>query len=158
MNKFLIILGFLALLNFSCDDDDVCEDSTTPFLVVVFRDKNNIEVNKTIDRIYVHRFDNTSNSWVQVVDKSVTDSIKIPLLIGDETQTKLRFKRNLSTSQEDIITVNYQVSRSYVSKACGFKTTYKNVTYTQTLSYFHHITAPINEITDETQTHLYIYF
>ena len=158
MNTLRIILIFFVLFNFSCDDDDVCEENTTPFLVVVFRDKNNTEVNKTIDRIYVHRFDNASNSWVQIVDKSITDSIKIPLLIGDETQTKLCFKRNLSTTQEDLINVNYIISRNYVSKACGFRTTYKNVSYTQTLSYFHHTTVPINEITDETQTHLYIYF
>ena len=121
-NKSLLICLFLFLL--SCEPDDICLSSIedTPKLILGFYDQNTGEL-KEVNNLKIQGLSNQEIYTYQTID-----SIGIPLKNSENltvyTLTK-DFNENTSNSgNEDKIYFNYNYNWSYISRACGFITTY----------------------------------
>lgn len=156
MKKLIFaVVIFSGIFAVSCEEDDVCVGEGTPYLTVVFR--NNLGTQNLRDSLTIESADNIEfNDAVLVLPKTFTDSVKLPLGGLDDSQTFFRIKRR-SNPQTDILTVNYTTKSEYVSKACGFRITYEDLSYTSTFNHFQAIDpSESNVLTDETTTNLYI--
>jgi hypothetical protein len=148
-------LALASLFAVSCEEDDVCVGEGTPYLTVVFR--NNLNQINFKDSLTIHAADNMDfENAVQVLPKTLTDSVKLPLGGLESDVTYFQIKRGNNT-QTDILTVNYSPKTSYVSKACGFRLTYENLNYQSTGFYIENIIPSESTILEnEATTNLYI--
>ena len=139
-----ILFGIITIFSMVCEPDDICPASTptTPSLIIRFYDISIPENKKNVFKFRIQGVDNDN----PLTDYNVVtaDSIVLPLKTGDfSTQYKLHqeyaYKDNNTPDDntddtiegnEDIITINYTTEEVYVSRACGYKTIYKNVTLT----------------------------
>ena len=122
-NKSLLICLFLFLL--SCEPDDICLSSIedTPKLILGFYDQNTGEL-KEVNNLKIQGLSNQEIYTYQTID-----SIGIPLKNSDNltiySLTK-DFNENTSNSgNKDDLYINYSYNWEYISRACGFKTTYE---------------------------------
>lgn len=157
MKKIYWIIGIVLMSIFavSCEEDDVCVGEGTPYLTVVFR--NNLNQTNYSDSLTIHAADNLEfNNAIEVLPKTFTDSVKLPLGGLDNSVTYFKIKRR-SNEQTDVLTVNYTPTSTYVSKACGFRLTYENLNF-QTTNYFieNIIPSSSTSLVNETSTNLYI--
>ncbi|AWH86246.1 hypothetical protein HYN59_14505 [Flavobacterium album] len=117
----------------SCEKDDICATNTptTPSLIVEFYDKDNTEelVNVVNFKYYAVGETDTLPDVADDVTTTV-NKIKLPLRTN-ATTTKwgLIFTRRLSNGQfttpnTDFLEFNYTTNQFYVSRACGYKTTF----------------------------------
>lgn len=121
----LILTGF----SLSCEKDDICAEGTptTPSLIVEFYNKDNPEelVNIVNLKYYAVGETDTLPGAPATVNK-----IELPLRTN-ATTTKwgLVYTRVLSNGQTtppntDFLEFNYVTNEIYVSRACGYKTTF----------------------------------
>ena len=143
--KFLAILfGIITIFSMGCEPDDICPESTstTPNLIIRFYDFSNTESKKNVFGLRIQGVDNdkplTNYNMVN------TDSIVLPLkTTGNSTSYALHNEYSYDNNgtpddpnddiiggNEDIITINYNTEHVYVSRACGYKTIFKDVTLT----------------------------
>ena len=128
----------------NCERDDICSESTptTPSLIIRFYDISNQESTKNVFGLRIQGDDH-----VDVLDGYnviTTDSIVLPLKTTDAI-TKYKLHKDYAlddngtpddpdddfeTGNEDIINVDYATEEVYVSRACGYKTIFKNVIIT----------------------------
>lgn len=157
MKKNILLFGliFASLFAISCEEDDVCVGEGTPFLTVVFR--NNLNQTNFKDSLTIHAADNIEfNNAIEVLPRTFTDSVKLPLGGLESNVTYFKIKRN-DNEQSDVLTVNYATKTSYVSKACGFRLTYENLNYQSTGFYIENIIPSSSTILEnEATTNLYI--
>ena len=143
--KYLKITTFLffliALLFVSCEKDDICAETTatTPILILRFYDITSQENTKNVTGLRVTGF-NDSNEEVEISGLNIVtkDSINLPLRT-DTNITKFTFHKEYAaiTNAEgdtisiegnpDIVTLNYTREDVFVSRACGFKTIFKDI-------------------------------
>ncbi len=142
-NKFLNLIGifgFVILATWSCERDDICAESTatTPHLIIRFYDVSNPEELKNARRLSVRGFDAEGVELENIVFNTDTDSIVLPLYFQGETLTTSRFILEKDTdfrldedpatdSNMDIININYIPEFEYVSRACGYKSIFTNL-------------------------------
>ena len=143
--KVLIIpILLIAALLISCERDDICPDATptTPRLIIDFLDASDSDINKNVFDIVVIGADNDDflSDYV-FVD---TDNLILPLKTTDNTTEYILISDatvddngtpdddtdDTIAGNQDRITINYNREQVYVSRACGFKTIFKNVTLT----------------------------
>jgi Family of unknown function (DUF6452) len=126
MKKILLLL-LLAFSFSACEKDDICDTnttSTTPKLVLGFYDIINPTLSKNFENL-------------AIIAENITDTIKpkngskvlVPLKIDSNTVT-FKFIQNGAKNPKtddntDIITINYSAKNTYVSRACGYKTTFE---------------------------------
>jgi len=121
-NTFLLIFLFQFLL--SCEPDDICLSSVkdTPRLILGFYDINTGEI-KEINNLKIQGLSNEEIYVYQTLD-----SIGIPLKNSENltvyTLTKDFNENTPSSGNEDKIYFNYNYNWNYISRACGFITTY----------------------------------
>ena len=122
--KKSIILFFISCIILSCEPDDICLSSIddTPKLILGFYDQNTGEL-KEVNNLKIQGLSNEEIYTYQTID-----SIGIPLKNSENltvyTLTK-DFNENTSNSgNEDKIYFNYNYNWNYISRACGFITTY----------------------------------
>lgn len=142
--KFTFLLLLVALI--SCERDDICAETTptTPRLMVEFYDATETEELKPVTRLTVYgeglannpTNDNTEGTLVYNTNAT---AIELPLLIGNEGEittsrfilekdTNLRLDEDVDTdSNIDIIEISYETEFVYVSRACGYKSIFKNI-------------------------------
>ena len=143
----------IGLFLFSaCEKDDFCLDNpVTPRLVIRFYDNVNRDIVKRVDRISIF-IENAPDSIFKQVN---TDSIAIPLdpsdfLSNDVTATtyilRTEDERIADENKEAKLTIEYIPERDYVSRSCGFRIIFNEVTITQEES------AWIDEINTENLT------
>lgn len=157
MNKRVLFLILLigSMILASCEEDDICVGEGTPNLTVVFRNDFNTQNLKDTLTIYASNSIDFENSYL-LYDKVFSDSLKLPLGGLNEEIIYYKIQRR-SNSVSDILTVNYQPTTEYVSKACGFRLTYEGLQYQTTQNYINYlIPNESNELKDETETDLYI--
>ena len=160
MNKrFLILLIFTLTIISGCEKDDICLLPTTPKLVLRFYDTTNQTTLKSVERLSV---------WADGKDtlstyKSVTlDSIAIPLNVNT-TQTIYHFKTNSVDGNKannviNTFTINYTTTEEYVSRSCGFKTIFNNVTISSNNGWVQSFTPnSLTTINNETSAHVKIF-
>jgi Family of unknown function (DUF6452) len=126
MKKILFLL-FIVFSFSACEKDDICDTNstaTTPKLVVEFYDIINPTVPKIVSNLGIIA------DGLETGIKFKTDSkILVPLKI-DATTVRYKFVQNgatnpLTNTNTDIITINYSTKNTYVSRACGYKTTFE---------------------------------
>lgn len=119
---------------FSCEKDDICGENTptTPQLIIEFYNNANPEELKDLSSVLVYGF-NDQNEIVafQNVGINSSTSVKIPLR-SDSNITKIGFHKsfdvdNPTSGNLDVINFSYNPNQVYVSRACGFKTVYEEL-------------------------------
>ena len=125
MRKYYLLLTLIALLVSSCEKDDFCIEPITPNMVIRFYNATNITQTKPVEDLSV-----TPEGFDELYSNANLDSILIPL---DVTSNQIIY--NLSSeSNIDIITINYDVEEVFVSRSCGFKAIFDNVSVTSDVS------------------------
>jgi hypothetical protein len=134
MKKTLTLLLFIFCIVFSCERDDICDEDTptTPHLIIEFRDVTLTDNQKNVTGLRVEDFDDATHVLSSYNDVT-EDQIILPLKT-DEGITKYRVYRDYNVLSDgtiegnpDIISVEYGTNELYVSRACGYKTVFKNV-------------------------------
>lgn len=165
------MLPLLLILSlWSCERDDICGSTTatTPHLIIRFYNINDITETKAVRRMDVTAEGNPKF----IVSDKTTDSIVLPLRIDalDNLNTSrfvLTKDRDYDTdndpntvSNADIIEVNYTPELIYVSRACGYKSVFNNLSagHDSDLNNWIIDIQVINDtINDENAAHINIY-
>ena len=155
MKKLLTLIAVLILCPTACEPDDICLEGTTgsPNLIVVFYDKNQTDTKKSVTDLQIKGLDMET-----LLYDSTTDSISLPIkTISNSTSFSLIATQNGNTL-EDIITFNYDPEDKFISRACGFKTRFNNLTFStsNTLNWVEFIEILTDSISDTNNTHVKI--
>jgi len=143
--KVLIIpILLIAMLSISCERDDICPDATptTPRLIIDLLDALNPDTKKNGFDLVVIGVDN--DDFLPDYIFQDTDDLILPLRTDDNTTEYILIKEasvndngtpndntdDFVDGNQDRITLNYSREEVFVSRACGFKTIFKNVTLT----------------------------
>jgi Family of unknown function (DUF6452) len=126
MKKIILILLFAFSFS-ACEKDDICDaktTETTPKLVVEFYDIISPTTPKSISNLVL-----TTDGVATGISYTANSKILVPLKINADTVT-YKFIQNgasnpLTNVNVDIITINYKRINTYVSRACGYKTTFE---------------------------------
>ena len=143
--KKIIALLLLCVIVTNCEKDDICAEdtSTTARLYIEFFNSINPDNSKNVFNFRVQGVgnDNPLDDYNVV---SSSSSVYLPLKTT-ETQTQFKLHNDYEiddngtpddesddfiTGNEDIITISYSPVEVYVSRACGYKTVFENVTIT----------------------------
>ena len=140
----------LTAIVLSCEKDDICAETTptTPELIIRFFDVAAVDETKNVTNLLAYVLDDDNFPiGIQGEFISSRDSIGIPLRT-DMTSTRFVLHRDYEVDDNgtpddpsddfalgnpDVITVNYEPVEEYVSRACGFKTVFNNITFSVTL-------------------------
>ncbi|MBC3758778.1 hypothetical protein H7U19_10215 [Hyunsoonleella sp. SJ7] len=179
MKKISVLVLMLFIVgNYSCERDDLCPDSTatTPKLIIESFDISDQEESKNIFdlRIVGQGKDNPLSIFLPGTENEVTydgtgnvSTIYLPLRT-DENETVYTFIQEYAVDDDgnqiegetDTVTIRYETEEVYVSRACGYKTIFKNVTVTPGDGWVTQIQA-INanqSVEDENETHFKLLF
>jgi hypothetical protein len=179
MKKTSLLIIFLFTIGaiISCERDDICPAATptTPKLIVQFYDRVDTETIKFVPQIRVQGVNN--NNVLEGYNAVNVQKLELPLRT-DTTATQYRLRRNYSNNNngtpddpsddfpngnEDIITIKYITEQVFVSRACGYKTIFKNVTLTIEPDSDNWIASRQSvtdnqSVEDETTAHFYLFF
>ena len=134
--KFLKTLSFLFIGLISiigCERDEICIEETTPYLIIRFYDYDDTQFYKKVVDIKVELegiegFYEDDGATI----KPFTDSIAIPVKVTEDiTSFKLILNANDqddTNDNEDVFDLNYIREDVFVSRSCGYKTLYYDVT------------------------------
>jgi len=155
MKKLLTLIAVVLLNLTACEPDDIClEDKPgTPKLIVVFYDKNQTDTKKSVTDLQVKGVDMEG-----ILYNATTDSIALPLkTLAGNTSFSLTTTQN-GNAAEDIITFNYDPEDQFISRACGYKTIFTNLTFStgNPLNFITKIEKLTNSISDNNNIHVKI--
>lgn len=148
MKKTLPFIVFLALI-LGCEKDDFCtQNPITPKLVVRFYDSNNPSQLKTVDQLYVW-----ANGKDSIIVNQTLDSISIPLnSIANETV--YNFSKGTIVNQ---LTIKYTPKEMYVSRSCGFRVIFDEVTVESNNTWISSISQIQTTINNQNAAHVQIF-
>ncbi len=159
MNKNILYILLFAFVFSACEKDDICLLPTTPKLILRFYDTADPTEFKSVERLSVWAKEkDTLSSYISVT----LDSIVIPLN-PNTSQTIYNLKRNIvdgndTTNEYNQLTINYTTEEIFVSRSCGFKTIYNNVTIVSDTGWIQSFTpTTLTTIDNETKAHVKIY-
>ncbi|GAA3590257.1 DUF6452 family protein [Flavivirga amylovorans] len=149
----LILIAIIALYYFSCERDDICPDSTptTPRLKIDLLDVANSDNKKNVFDLVIVGVTDEFTGVVSVNNEFILpdynfrariDSLLLPLKTTENSTQYVLIKEaeindagteddtsdDYIDGNQDLITINYSREEVYVSRACGYKTIFKNVT------------------------------
>ncbi|MGB5417269.1 DUF6452 family protein [Algibacter sp.] len=140
----LLVIILIIAGNYSCERDDICPDSTstTPRLIIDFIDATDPDVSKNVFDLVVIGVDN--EAFISDYYFTTSNTVTLPLKTTDNTTEYILIEdaevNNNGTpddatddyidGNQDRIILNYSREDVYVSRACGYKTIFKNVTLT----------------------------
>ncbi|GAA4810568.1 DUF6452 family protein [Litoribaculum gwangyangense] len=177
--KIIIIpILLIVFLSISCERDDICPGSTptTPRVIIDMLDFETQETSKNVFGLVVAGIREGGNLVLPGYNIVTTNQLVLPLKTDENTTQYILHKEyifddndtpddttdDIIGGNQDIITINYSREEVYVSRACGYKTIFKNVTITieddgdrwllsqQPLN-------PNQSVEDETTTHFNIF-
>ena len=150
MKKYLILfIGFLIFL--SCEKDDICIEENTPGLIIRFYDNDDHEKVRELTKTNIWAVGKDSLS--DYSNESL-DSIVVPLNLS-ENFTKYVIENN---TIKDTIEFKYSRNDIYISRSCGYKTIFENLTIGNNTLLWIKDTEILNAtIENETTTHINIY-
>ncbi len=149
-NKTYILLFFSLLLVSisSCDRDDICVEPVTPQLILRFYDNIDVGDLKDVANIKVW-----SEGRDTLFNNRTTDSIYIPLdTTFPETEYFLK-----TEDLTDTLTINYTNNQVFVTRSCGYKGIFEDISTTTTENWIENITIIENTIENENQAHIHIF-
>lgn len=152
-----ITITFLILFTIiisSCEKDDFCtQNPVTPSLVLKFMDYTDVTELKRPDSLYVW-----ANGKDSLYKNVKVDSVFLPLNTSD---TKTVYYLASGKSSTYTITVSYDPKDVFVSRSCGFRTIFNNVSIHEnnlTTNWVDSIsTKEISTINNQTNAHFIIY-
>lgn len=185
------IISLVLLFTFglsSCEKDDICDPTTptTPRLVIDFYDIADATLLKKVTNLKVVGIDSKGNDLSEGIifnENGSTDTkyyangvstISIPLKTND-TITSYKFIYNAKSTDPalintDVLTFYYKHTDTYVSRACGFKTTFvldptstvepktSPFVLAEPTQWIRLVNVTDYNIDSENETHLQIYF
>lgn len=178
MKKIISLLLVFTFGLSSCEKDDICDPNTptTPRLVISFYEINDPTKPKNVNNLMVIGEGKTTGI---IFNKTATDTTKyvtnantvsVPLRT-DTISTTYRFVYNsLSTNpaaiNTDVLKFNYSHQNVYVSRACGFKTTFtlgpvkpfEQTDPTADGLWMQQIFVKTTNVEFENETHIEVYF
>lgn len=145
---FFIVLVLLAIFS-SCEKDDFCtETPVTPSLILRFYDNVNRATLKNPSSIFVWA-DNKDT----IYSNFSLDSLVIPLNPA-ASQTIYNLSQGNIVNQ---LTINYNVDYEYVSRSCGFKAVYDNISLTSSNTWINEVQATTTIVNNENAAHVQVY-
>jgi hypothetical protein len=146
MKKTVGLISIL-LLFFSCEKDDFCtQNPVTPNLILRFYDSTNRNTIKKVDNLYV---------WAEGKDSlfvnASLDSLYIPLNTA-ALETVYYFSKDNTINQ---FTISYSTTNEYVSRSCGYKVIFNEVSFTSNNSWINDF-EPNIPITIENQNKAHV--
>ena len=149
MRKYLILLVILSFTLINCEKDDICIETTTPKLIIVFYNNDIPATKKAVTSLTVSAYGN-----VNIYENKSLDSIAIPLDLT-KNSTLYKFK---SGTIIDSINFTYDRRDVFVSRSCGYKTIFENLQIeSRTANWIKNDTLKNTIIDNETATHLNIF-
>lgn len=149
MKRFLLIVLAVVILFSSCEKDDFCtETPVTPSLILRFYDNADRTTVKSTSELYVWA-DNKDSIFVNVA----TDSLVIPLNPAS-SQTIYNLSQG---SIIDQLTIDYNVEYEFVSRSCGFKATYDNISFNSNNTWINEVQATTTIVNNENAAHVQVY-
>lgn len=151
MGKKISALFFcLLILTSSCEKDDFCiQNPVTPQLILRFYNSTDKISLKTVDNLYVWA-DGKDSLYIN----ESTDSLAIPLNSGSNQTI-------YNLSKGDIVnrfTIDYTPRDEYVSRSCGFKVVFENVSISSNNTWIQEFTPnTLTAIENENQAHVQIF-
>lgn len=140
----LLALLLLITINLGCERDDICPESTptTPSLIINTFDISNQEDSKNVFGLLVAGVDNAD--FLPGYGVVNTNNIILPLKTHENTTKYILHNEytyddngtpndtsdDIIGGNQDIITITYATEEVFVSRACGYKTIFKNVSIT----------------------------
>ncbi|MDB2462856.1 DUF6452 family protein [Algibacter sp.] len=145
MKKISLLFIILIIVgNYSCERDDICPDATptTPRLIIDFLDATDPDVFLNVSDLVVIGVDN--DDFLEDYYFVDTDDVILPLKTTDNTTEYILISDSTVNDNDtpdddtddfidgnqDRIIINYSREEVYVSRACGYKTIFENVTLT----------------------------
>ena len=160
MKKRILLLVFFIGIISACEKDDFCiENPVTSKLIVDFYDDTNRETLKNVQRFSMVSEDKADSLFI---NKTV-NSISIPLN-SLKTATVYTLKKNDAdgaTIDNKIatFTITYNTSEEFVSRSCGFKVVFNNLTFSSdTNSWITDFTpTTVINLDDQSEAHVQIF-
>lgn len=130
MKNFIPLLLLLLIVFSECEKDDFCtQNPVTSRLIIDFYDDTNRETLKNVQRFSIIAEGKTDSLFTNKTFNNIT----IPLN-SLKTETVYTLKKNAKdgkTINNEIATfsIKYNTEEEFVSRSCGFKIIFKNITF-----------------------------
>ena len=150
MKKIIFLLGFLSIIITSCEKDDYClKNPVTPNLILRFYDDSNRKTLKSVDELYVW-----STGKDSIFSNVKSDSIYLPLN-SNTTKTVYHLSNGSSV---DTFTITYTPEEEFVSRSCGFKINFQEVSFSSNTFWIKDFTpSSLTTIDSQNAAHVQIY-
>lgn len=147
----MLLLGFLLLINTSCEKDDFClKNPITESLVINFYDNSNKETLKNVTELYVWAEGKTDSIYINQTINTIT----LPLN-SLATETVYNFSKENVVNQ---FTITYTPVEEYVSRSCGYKVVFNDVTFSADTTWIIGFTPEtLTTIENQDEAHVQIY-
>jgi len=149
MKKYITLIILSIFTISSCEKDDICIEDTTPKLILKFYNNDIPTELKLVNSLSVW-----ANEKAKLYENQKLDSIAIPL---DLSQNSTQFEFSSGTL---IDTINFTYDRKdiFVSRSCGYKTTFENLKIASiTSNWIKNDTINNSTIENETAVHISIF-
>ncbi|GAB5399618.1 MAG: DUF6452 family protein [Aureisphaera sp.] len=159
-NNFIwFFLAFISII--SCTKDDICEEgtSTTPSLVIEFKDANDNTLSKAVENLKVLLTD-TDNTEVYSGTSDTLISIPLNTLASFTEYQLVANSTDENNMDTDLITFTYTREDVYINRACAFKAIFNELGVNvegETSNWIQSFTIQKNTVEDETEAHLTIF-
>jgi len=151
MRKIMLLLSFFLLINTSCEKDDFClKNPITQSLVINFYDDSNKETLKNVKNLYVWAEGKTDSIYI---DQTI-NTITLPLN-SIASETVYNFSKENVVNQ---FTITYTPKEEYVSRSCGYKVVFNEVTFSSDTTWIIDFTPKtLTTIENQDEAHVQIY-
>jgi hypothetical protein len=158
MRHFLCILALVTFIGvIGCESDDICDRKVnTPRLVVRFYNAQNHSISLNTSGLTVYG----EGTATPVVSNAAIDSLVLPLKIESPTTFVLQSVVSSTVTQTATLTLRYESHHDFVSKACGFNTTFSGLSAELTPAtggWLKGLEIRNTDIKDEKKAHLYLF-
>ncbi|MFD0762387.1 DUF6452 family protein [Lutibacter aestuarii] len=148
MKKYSTLIILALILMLSCEKDDICVETTTPRVIILFNNFDEPENSKELSSLTFWVNENDS-----IVLNQTIDSLAFPIDLT-QNSTQYIFKTN---NIKDTINLEYNRKDIFVSRSCGYKTIFEEVqNKSNTFNWVKDITINQTTIENETATHITI--
>lgn len=159
MRKIFVILFLSIIIISACEKDDFCvQNPVTPKLILRFYDTGNRDAFKKVKSLSVWAEGKDTITNYTSID---IDSIAIPLNPND-SKTIYHFKMNnidgkKINNKEETFTIDYTPKNEYVSRSCGFKVIFNNVSFSPNNTWITDFTAIETTIDNQNSAHVQVF-
>ena len=150
MKKIIGFLFLMIVIISSCEKDDFCtQNPVTPKLILAFYNTDSRDDLKTIEQLYVWAEGKEDSLLVNVSQ----DSIFIPLNVNSN-QTVYNLSKDNVVEQ---FTIDYTPENRYVSRSCGYKIIFNDLTFSTTNNWITDFTAIETSLENQDSAHVQIF-